>query len=162
MTPMDELEPSSFGALLRQFRTEAGLTQAELAERAGLSDDTVSTLERGARRRPHRDTARLLADALELTPRDRASFEEAALGAPAYLRVAPALDPDSLPAPPTGSFLGATASGVLVARDHEMGRIEAVLDAVIEGTGQFLLLSGELGIGKTRLAQEATVEARRR
>lgn len=46
---MDELEPSSFGALLRQFRTNSRLTQAELAERAGLSADAVGTLERGVR-----------------------------------------------------------------------------------------------------------------
>ena len=36
--------------LLRQLRAEAGLTQEELAEAAGLSPRTVSDLERGIHR----------------------------------------------------------------------------------------------------------------
>jgi DNA-binding XRE family transcriptional regulator len=38
----------SFGALLRHARLAAGLTQEALAERAGISADAISTLERGA------------------------------------------------------------------------------------------------------------------
>ena len=34
---MDTLKESSFGALLRRFRLAAGLSQEELAERAGMS-----------------------------------------------------------------------------------------------------------------------------
>ena len=45
-----------FGALLRQFRLDAGMTQQELAERANLSVEAISTLERGARTRPYRET----------------------------------------------------------------------------------------------------------
>jgi len=44
--------PGSFGALLQWYRTAAGLTQEELAERAGLSRRGVSDLERGSRRAP--------------------------------------------------------------------------------------------------------------
>jgi Helix-turn-helix domain len=44
-------EPAlSFAGLLRQFRTEARLTQEELAEAAGLSPRSVSDLERGVNR----------------------------------------------------------------------------------------------------------------
>jgi predicted ATPase/transcriptional regulator with XRE-family HTH domain len=57
-----------FGALLRQFRREAGLTQQDLAERARLSVEAVSSLERGVRTRPHRDTVALLSRALGLSP----------------------------------------------------------------------------------------------
>ncbi|MGB6517464.1 MAG: helix-turn-helix domain-containing protein, partial [Candidatus Cybelea sp.] len=57
-----------FGALLRQFRLDAGITQQELAERAKLSVEAVSTLERGTRTRPHRDTIALLGGALKLSP----------------------------------------------------------------------------------------------
>jgi transcriptional regulator with XRE-family HTH domain len=39
-----------FGSLLRRYRTSAGLTQEELAERAGLSRRGIADLERGARR----------------------------------------------------------------------------------------------------------------
>jgi transcriptional regulator with XRE-family HTH domain len=49
-----------FGALLRRFRLDAGLTQQELAEQAELSAEAISLLERGARTRPHRETVALL------------------------------------------------------------------------------------------------------
>ena len=51
---VDAGEHVVFGDLLRQHRSAAGLTQEELAERAGLSPDAISLLERGERRRPHR------------------------------------------------------------------------------------------------------------
>jgi tetratricopeptide (TPR) repeat protein/transcriptional regulator with XRE-family HTH domain len=75
-------EPSSvsFAALLRQLRTEAGLTQEELAGKAGISTRSVSDLERGINLTARRDTTRLLADALELSGQARATFEAAARG----------------------------------------------------------------------------------
>ena len=60
-----------FGALLRRHRLAAGWSQEELAEAAGLSARAVTALERGERRAPHRDTVRLLADALRLPPDER-------------------------------------------------------------------------------------------
>jgi HTH-type transcriptional regulator/antitoxin HipB len=39
--------PDSLGAAIRHYRTEAGLTQAELAEMAGLHRTYLSDLERG-------------------------------------------------------------------------------------------------------------------
>ena len=53
----------SFGDLLHRHRMAAGLTQEELAERAGLSARAVSDIERGVKARPHRETVRLLAAA---------------------------------------------------------------------------------------------------
>ena len=38
-----------FGVRLFQLRSEAGLTQAELAEKSNLSIDTISRIERGDR-----------------------------------------------------------------------------------------------------------------
>jgi DNA-binding XRE family transcriptional regulator len=66
------------GALLRRYRQAAGLTQEDLAERAGLSVRAISDLERGLHRSPQRDTVRMLADALNLPPDERAAFEAAA------------------------------------------------------------------------------------
>ena len=43
---------ASFGARLKRLRDAAGLTQEELACRAGLTAKAVSALERGVRRRP--------------------------------------------------------------------------------------------------------------
>lgn len=73
----------SFGELLRTHRTAAGFTQAQLAERAGLSEQAISTLERGTRRRPRADTLRTLASALGLAPEERTRLEYAAAGSSA-------------------------------------------------------------------------------
>lgn len=68
----------AFADLLRRYRVAAGLTQEDLAERAGLSPKDISDLERGARTHPRRDTVHLLAAALGLTDADRTTFEAAA------------------------------------------------------------------------------------
>ena len=72
--------PVTFAALLRKLRTDARLTQEELAEAAGLSPRSVSDLERGVNRTAHKETARLLADALHLIGPARAEFEAVARG----------------------------------------------------------------------------------
>ncbi|WIG61135.1 MAG: oligopeptide ABC transporter, periplasmic oligopeptide-binding protein OppA [Ktedonobacterales bacterium] len=82
----------TFADLLRRYRTAAGLTQEELAEEAGLSVDAISTLERGVRRAPRKDTVALLADALDLGPDDRAAF---ALAARPFPSPAMAATPDA-------------------------------------------------------------------
>jgi len=69
-----------FAALLRRLRTDAGLTQEDLAEAASLSPRSISDLERGINRTPRKDTIRLLADALNLAGAARAGFEAAARG----------------------------------------------------------------------------------
>ncbi len=77
--PSDPSDPSApFGELLRRARRAAGLTQAELAARAGLSWRGITDLERGVRRRPRRDTVTLLAEALGLAGEERAAFAAAA------------------------------------------------------------------------------------
>jgi transcriptional regulator with XRE-family HTH domain len=60
-----------FGDLLRNYRVAAGLTQEELAARAGLSVDAISMLECGKRRTPRKSTVHLLAEALTLTDAER-------------------------------------------------------------------------------------------
>ena len=70
----------SFAGLLRQLRTEAQLTQEELAEAAGLSPRSVSDLERGITRTARKDTAKLLAGALDLAEPGRGLFVAAARG----------------------------------------------------------------------------------
>ena len=77
---MAEQQAVSFAELLRRLRTDAGLTQEELAEAAHLSPRSISDLERGIHQTSRRDTARLLADALNLAGRARVGFEAAARG----------------------------------------------------------------------------------
>src|SRR5215208_1052573 len=69
---------TTFADVLRHLRTAASLSQADLAERAGLSLRGVSDLERGVRRAPHLTTVRMLADALALGPEDRQALLAAA------------------------------------------------------------------------------------
>ncbi len=61
---------------------------------------------------------------------------------------------------PIGSFLGALPTSVLVARHGEMHQMLAAIDAVVGGEGRAMLLAGEPGAGKTRLAQEVSLRAR--
>jgi transcriptional regulator with XRE-family HTH domain len=56
-----------FAKLLRRLRASAGLTQEELADAATLSPRTVSDLERGVNVTARAPTARLLAEALNLS-----------------------------------------------------------------------------------------------
>jgi tetratricopeptide (TPR) repeat protein/transcriptional regulator with XRE-family HTH domain len=72
--------PVTFGGALRRLRTAVGLTQEELAEAASVSLRSVSDLERGRVTIPHKDTVRLLADALRLAGPARAQFEALARG----------------------------------------------------------------------------------
>jgi tetratricopeptide (TPR) repeat protein/transcriptional regulator with XRE-family HTH domain len=72
--------PVNFAGLLRKLRTEARLTQEDLAEAAGLSPRSVSDLERGINLTARKDTARLLADGLHLVGPARAQFEAVARG----------------------------------------------------------------------------------
>jgi predicted ATPase/transcriptional regulator with XRE-family HTH domain len=159
---MTTRQPPSFGDLLRRYRDVAGLTQEEFAQKAGLSVPTVSNLERGRSQTPYRATVRSLAGALELSPKDRAGFLATALGT----SPTPAAGSDG-PATRTGhpvvegNFLGALPPRRLVGREAELGRVLGALDAVggEAGTGRLVLLAGEAGIGKTRLAQEVSVHA---
>lgn len=63
---------------------------------------------------------------------------------------------------PIGAFLGALPSTELVARDAELQRVLAAADATAAGSGRLVLLAGEPGVGKTRLAQEAMLTVRNR
>ena len=55
-----------------------------------------------------------------------------------------------------------TPGGVFVGRDHELAELVAGLGDAFAGRGRLFLLSGEPGIGKTRLADELTARARAR
>ena len=56
-----------FGELLKRHRVASGISQESLAERARLSADAISTLERGTRRAPYRETVSQLSSALGLS-----------------------------------------------------------------------------------------------
>src|SRR5437879_4488432 len=113
----------TFGTLLRRHRRAVGLTQEELAERAELSVEAVSALERGISRAPHRDTIELLMRALQLSDHDRAVFES----------VARKREEDgSAPAPsPPGHAYPGVAPAPCVGRAREL----ALIDRQLAGQG---------------------------
>lgn len=77
-TEMAVGEAAPFGRLLRSYRRTLGLTQEELAERAGLSERAIRKIEAGTKHAPHKETVQLLADALELSGEEREAFQTAA------------------------------------------------------------------------------------
>src|SRR5207248_6887375 len=95
-----EIVIERFGETLRTYRRAAGLTQEELAERAGVSPRSISGLERGEGATPRRDTVALLVKALSLTGVDREEFETM------VVRARPSRNPwplDRLPASVVGT-----------------------------------------------------------
>ena len=134
---MPEVSTFSFGALLKQHRRAANLTQEALAERAGISARSISDLERGLSRAPHPDTIALLAQALALSEPARATFLAAA-------RPEPSIAEASLELPPLPTVLSP-----LIARERE----EAALFHLLQRDSiRLLTLTGPAGVGKTRLA----------
>ena len=76
---MMETAPSpAFATLLQRYRQAAGLSQEELAARAGLSARTVGDLERRVSHAPRKVTVELLAQALDLGVPERAALAASA------------------------------------------------------------------------------------
>ena len=132
-----------FGDLLRRYRKRSGLTQEQLAERAGLSVRGISDLERGVNQAPYRSTVTRLADALALRDDDRAALE----------RVSSRFGTNQ-----ANALLGTTASGQsapsapLVGRERERDLVRQHLEGKLS---PLLAIAGEPGIGKTRLLDAA-------
>jgi predicted ATPase/transcriptional regulator with XRE-family HTH domain len=135
---------SPFGRLLRQYRLAAGLTQEALAERARVSAQGVSALERGLRSTPQRETLELLADALDLGPQDRA-----ALAASAARPSQPRAPRTSRPADTGRGALPVTFTSLHGREDEITGLVAALPEQ------RLITLSGTGGVGKTRIAIEA-------
>src|SRR5262245_28642620 len=112
---MGEDERGGSGSVLRRYRLAAGLSQEELAARAGISTRSIGNIERARLQRPQQETLRLLAHALQLSPQEAAALSadarRATCGAPPspqpMSRAEPAW-PDQLPVPPT-PLIGRTA-----------------------------------------------------
>ncbi len=144
---MADQDPMTFGGLLRRLRTDAGLTQEELAEATGLSVRAVSDLERGVNRTARKDTARLLADALGLTGLARAEFEAVAQGRPV----------------PAGAGTGGVAAATrTLPRDiasftGRQRELEQLVDAAAGAGGVVGIhaIGGMAGVGKTAFAVHA-------
>jgi predicted ATPase/transcriptional regulator with XRE-family HTH domain len=138
----------AFGALLRSRRVAAGFTQDHLAERARISVQAVSALERGARNAPRGDTLALLTQALELDGDALIEFEAAAR-ASTKLKIRstqPLFKPPSQKRASLPKF-----ATPFFGRDRE----SRDLASAIAGGG-CTTLWGTGGVGKTRLAVETS------
>jgi transcriptional regulator with XRE-family HTH domain len=144
---MAEQPALRFAGLLRQLRTEAGLTQEELAEAAGLSPRSVSDLERGINRTARKDTAVLLSGALGLAEPVRALFVAAARGQVPAAEVLGAVRG----ARPRVWNVPARNPG-FTGRDDLLAEVRQQLVAGDKAVVQ--ALHGTGGVGKTQLAAE--------
>jgi tetratricopeptide (TPR) repeat protein/transcriptional regulator with XRE-family HTH domain len=117
-----------FGDLVRRQRLAAGLTQAELAERTGLSIRSIGDLERGVTQ-PRSSSKQLLKRVLELPAEPGPASKPA-------LQVAPRQLPAAVP-----DFTGRQAE--LATLTSLLGEPVAMVIAAIGGTA---------GVGKTALA----------
>jgi transcriptional regulator with XRE-family HTH domain len=131
-----------FGAVLRERRAVAGLTQEELAERSGLSVRAIRNLELGRTGRPQQQSVELLANALELGDLARADLLRAARRGrraepPEGTRCEPCAGPCELP-PDVPELAG-----------RELA-VPAVTGKLTAGSSpRLVLVSGGPGVGKT-------------
>jgi predicted ATPase/DNA-binding XRE family transcriptional regulator len=134
-----------FGTLLRRFRLQAGLSQEALAELSGISVEAVSSLERGMRKIPQRQTLAAIVRALQLDRESRRAFERAAIR-PFSPRRKP---PDPLAA----GYAQARGASLPTPLSTFFGR-EAELDEVTKllESARLLTIAGPGGIGKTRFS----------
>jgi tetratricopeptide (TPR) repeat protein/transcriptional regulator with XRE-family HTH domain len=149
----------SFAGLIRQLRAEAGLTQEELAEAAGLPVRTLSDLERGISHTAHKDTAGLLAGALGLAGPVRELFVAAARGKARPADVLAMAGADA-----RGAFMAAATRGLprdlaaFTGRQAELAQLMGALAGAAAAGGGVVgihAIDGMAGIGKTTFAVHA-------
>lgn len=118
----------------RQLRTQAQLTQEELAKAARLSPRSVSDLERGISRTARKDTAALLAQALSLTGPVREVFVAAARGrvpAAEVLAIRSGATPGAIAGGATGGLARDSASAT--SRQPELEQLLEMLARAVAG-----------------------------
>lgn len=124
-----------FAVLLHRAREAAGLTQQELADRAGLTVNAVSQLERGLRRAPYPHTVRSLADALALADEARQTLIASVPSRSGATKAAPAIAP---------------APAILTEVIGRESDIAGIVTAF--GRARLVTATGPGGVGKTTVA----------
>jgi transcriptional regulator with XRE-family HTH domain len=132
-----------FGEIVRTQRQRLGLSQEDLADRAGMSARSVGRIEVGRTAAPRPATVRLLADALGLTGAARENFCQSidvadGEGGPVPYRAVPAQLP-----PRTATFVG---------RARQMAYLDSLMPVDAPPSPVTCAVSGTAGIGKTSLA----------
>jgi predicted ATPase/DNA-binding XRE family transcriptional regulator len=127
----------SFGQRLRDLRRDRDLSQAQLADKAGCSVNTIRKLE-SDERRPSRELAIRLATVVELPQPERAEFVRLARRTGSV---------SNIPAPMTR----------LIGREDD---VAVLRERLLRPEVRLLTLIGPPGVGKTRLAQQVATELR--
>jgi len=139
----------SFGEWLKQRRKALDLTQRDLADQVGCAEVTIRKIE-GNANRPSRQIAERLADVLAIAPDEQAAFVSFArrlADQPPALPVELASQHPAHNLPPQLTpFIGRESEQVQIA--------EYLADPIC----RLLTLLGPGGIGKTRLALQATTD----
>jgi tetratricopeptide (TPR) repeat protein/transcriptional regulator with XRE-family HTH domain len=154
---VEEQPGLGFAELLRQLRAEAQLTQEELAEAASLSVRSVSDLERGIHSTAHKETALLLARALDLGEPVRQLFVAAARGRASATDVLAAVR-QRAPAPAAAAATRTLPRDTVsfTGRHGELTQLLRALTPVASGRVVGIhAIDGMAGIGKTTLAVRA-------
>jgi predicted ATPase/transcriptional regulator with XRE-family HTH domain len=136
------VEHVDFGTYLRRLRVDQKLSQSELAERANMSVEAISALERGVRKRPQAGTVDLLAAALALDGAQSRALRDVSRQASRTLvretvAATPSVVPNNLPLSLT-SFVG---------RETDLVQIDEAVEK-----HRLVTLVGSGGIGKTRVS----------
>lgn len=156
MATQHPLSTVGFGSLLRRARGAAGLTQRELAAASGVSVRSVSELERGRNRGPHRATVEALADALGVPrPLREELHRAAAAGRAARRRGTASAPPAPAPAPESARPAFPARPSHFTGRERELAGLRPPAAAAAEGTNGTAVVatvSGQPGVGKTALA----------
>jgi transcriptional regulator with XRE-family HTH domain/tetratricopeptide (TPR) repeat protein len=122
----------TFGELVRGHRRRLGLSQEELAERAGLSVRGLRKIENGRTGTPRPVTVRLLADTFALAGAVRDAFVASGTAEPAA------------PGP---------ADPALIGREQELTALRAAARSAAGGRFQLVWITGEAGMGKSALTR---------
>ncbi len=161
---MNDRQLESFGKWMRTRRRALDLTQEQLAQLVGCAQVTIRKIE-ADELLPSKQLTEILAEKLGVPPQEREPFVK-------YARSGK--HPESISAQPSTatpwrdktrveySTLDHIVRGGLVGRVEQVRRMSERLDALQNGSGGMVLMSGEPGIGKTRLLNEATDAAKAR
>lgn len=155
-------ESSTFGELVRHHRLKVGFTQEALAGWAGISRDTVRSIESGRRVAPHVHTVKVLSDALSLSHDEFEEVLAAVRAARAHKVSTDASEGASVGVWTDGKTVAVPPgpdegwAGVLDVR-HFVGREGTLRDLqswILDDRCQVVTVVGMGGVGKSALAAE--------
>jgi transcriptional regulator with XRE-family HTH domain/dienelactone hydrolase len=154
---------ATFGELLKYLRRRAGLTQRELSIAVGYSESQISRLEQNQRVPDQATLTALFVPALRIEREPEWTAQLLERAAAARQAATPSPRASAAPTIPDHELLfERLRRSRLIGRADPQRRLIERLDRLNNGAGGVVLVSGEPGIGKTRLLDETVAAARSR